>query len=81
MYCNYHELVDIGKKTDFCALQIAEHATNRAFSIQHACCLPAAPTPYADVTQLRILDLDAGKGHQVMKCIHSVTVRCGVLQY
>ena len=44
-------------------------ATNRAFSVQHACGLPTTPTPRADVTQLRMLDLDAGKDRQVMKWI------------
>ena len=29
---------------------------------------PLAPTPCADVTRLRMLDLDAGKGRQIMKC-------------
>ena len=41
-------------------------ATNHAFSSQLACDLPTAPTRCADVTQLRMLDLDAGKDRQVM---------------
>ena len=71
-------------------LRIAEHGSlapcaNRAFSIQHACGLPTAPTalymPCADVTQLRMLDLDAGtKGHQVMKCIQLQLCMSGLLQ-
>ena len=30
-------------------------------------------TPGADVTRLRMLDLDAGKGRQVMKCVRAAT--------
>ena len=40
-------------------------ATNRAFSIQHACGYPTAPTPCADVTRLCVLDLDAGKQRRI----------------
>ena len=50
-------------------------------SIQHTCGLPAAPTPCADVTQLRMLDFNAGKGRQIMKCIHAATAQSGVLLY
>ena len=51
------------------------------FSVQHACDLPAAPTPWpcADVTPLCMLDQDTGKDCQVMKCIHaaqSVVLQC-----
>ena len=34
-------------------------------------------TPGADVTRLRMLDLDAGKGRQVMKYVHAATARSG----
>ena len=77
--CNYHRLVDIGEKlvsVCFKLLNMAWHgmawltsATNRAFSVQLACGLPTAPTPHADVTQLRMLDLNTGKDRQVMKWI------------
>ena len=59
-------------------------ATNRAFSVQYACGLPTAPTalhmPCADVTRLHMLDLDAGKGRQVMRCIQLQLCMSGVLQ-
>ena len=70
--CNYHKLVDTGEKWFLYASNCwtwLTSATNRAFSIQHACGLPAALTPCADVTQLCMLDLDAGKGRQVFKCM------------
>ena len=35
----------------------------------HIYSLPTAPTPCAYLTQLHVLYLDAGKGHQVMKNI------------
>ena len=86
--CNYHELVGIGKKNWLlCASNWRiwlTSATNRAFFVQHACGLPTAPTPCAYLTRLRMLDLDAGKGHQVMKSIHLCTYTAlqfsGVLQ-
>ena len=60
--CNYHELVDIGKNWFLCTSNCwtwLTSATNRAFSVQHACGLPATPTPCADVTRLCMLDLAA----------------------
>ena len=47
MCCNYHELVDISEKlasVNFELLNMATSATNRAFSIQHACGLLTTPT-------------------------------------
>ena len=74
MCCDYHELVGIGEKSGFCVLQIGEYdSTNRAVFVQQACGLLAVPTPCAYLTQLRMLDLNAGKGHQVMKSIQLCT--------
>ena len=50
-------------------VELLNMVANRAFPVQHACGLPTAPTPRADVAQLRMLDLDAGKDRQVMKRI------------
>ena len=61
--CIYHELVDIGEKKS-------------CFFVRHAYGLPTAPIPCADLTQLCMLDLDAGKGRQVMKCIQLQILQC-----
>ena len=54
-------------------------ATNCEFSVHHACGLPTTPTllvcARADATWLRMLDFNAGKGHQVMKCTCSQGAR------
>ena len=70
--CNYRKLVDIIKKQVSCVLNCwtrLTSATNHSFSIQHAYDLPTAPTPHTDLTQLRMLDLNVGKGRHIMKCI------------
>ena len=67
---------DISEKlvsVHFKLLNIA--ATNCAFSIQRDCDLLFAPTPCADVTRLCMLDIDAGKGRQVIKCIHAAQLQ------
>ena len=48
----------LAKKAGLCALRLAEYGSLALQIVQHACGLPAAPTPF-----------DAGKGRQVMKCI------------
>ena len=43
--------------------------SRRAFSLQRACGLPTTPTPLAicaDATRLRMLELRAGTGRQVI---------------
>ena len=76
--CNYHELEISTKNWFLCTSNYwtrLTSATNRAFSVQHACGLPTTPTalhmPCADMTRLRMLDLNEGESHQdqVMKCI------------
>ena len=48
--CNYNESVDVGENWFLCTSNCRTwltRATNHAFSVQHACGLPTAPTPCA----------------------------------
>ena len=50
--CKHNESVDIGEKLDSMHFELLTSATNRAFSVLHACGLPTTPPPMAcgDVT-------------------------------
>ena len=73
VFCNYHKLADISKKTGFCALRVAEYGS-LVLQIVH---FPFSmhvfyqlhPLHVLTLIQLRMFDLDAGKGCQIMKCI------------
>ena len=43
--------------------------------------MPVVYRLHLPMTRLRMLDHDAGKGRQVLKCIHAATAQSGVLLY
>ena len=57
----------------FCMLQIAEHGSLDLQIVHFPFCMPVVyrlhPLHVLDMTRLRMLDLDAGKDCQVVKCI------------
>ena len=71
-YCNYNESVDIDEKLVSAGFELL-NMTHWCYKscIFHSACLWFTDCTHSmcDVTRLRMLDFDVGKGRQVMKCI------------
>ena len=70
--CKHNQSVDIDENWFIRALNCSKRltsATNRAFSVQHACGLSTTPTSlaYCMLMSLRMLNFSVGKGRQLMK--------------
>ena len=67
----YNQSVDIGETLVYTHLEFSKRltsATNRAYSVQHACALSTTPTPLAwYYDRLHMLKLNVGKGRQIIK--------------